>query len=253
MEKKKSFMDELLEGNAGKKDAPEIIEAADFGDDGHDDQPGTYDEPLDQDMPEFAGGNETPAFLVETPTELPTEKPEARSEVSAEKPAVKAAISDEDAQEWNRKISALFDSTRDIFTARFGQIEKRADEVLARATVLTETLQAEGGVAITDLQKAVAEFYRQAKTDMPQIVRDNTAGVMQGMADAQLIIIADDLKKYLRKIIDADLNPAIAQLNARGERGWKGYLKIALVAATAGAGAFFAMKLMAWLVAAFTG
>jgi len=238
----KSFMDDILAGNTGEKEVWEDIPAANFYDD---DQPETSDEPLEQEVPESAGDTETPAVIVE--------KPEAKAEVAAEKLTVKAAVADEDAAEWNRKISALFDSTRDIFTARFGQIEKRADEVLARASVLTETLQAEGGVAITDLEKAVAEFYRQAKTEMPQIVRDNTAGVMQGMADAQLIIIADDFKKYLKKIVAEDLNPAIARLNERGERGWKGYLKVALVAGVAGAAAFFVLKLTVGLGAAFTG
>lgn len=153
--------------------------------------------------------------------------------------------------EWTAETVRLLEQVKTQIAERFARMEKRNDE----QHQISEEDHATAEKAISSLMQAEAKFYSHINIELPGIIKKNIEAASQGILDAQLEIIAGDIKGIIHQHITAELSPQLSAIKdltidlrlAANEveskaGGWKQFIKTACVASAIGTVIFFGLK-----------
>jgi len=153
--------------------------------------------------------------------------------------------------EWTAETVKLLEQVKTQIADRFARMEKRS----AEQHQISVADHASAETAISSLMQAEAKFYSHINIELPGIIKKNIEAASQGILDAQLEIIAGDIKDIIHQHITDELTPQLSAIKnittemrlAGNEieaktRGWRHFLVTAGIATVVSVAIFFSLK-----------
>jgi hypothetical protein len=112
-------------------------------------------------------------------------------------------------EKWVAKTIQALDQTKELITERFLWIEKQACDLNQRTIDITNTSEEK----LAELLKVEAVFHRYVSDELPGVIEKNFMATAQGLLNAKLELIANDITVLVHNRITDEFNPLLKKMD----------------------------------------